>query len=116
MILECRNCELCKNQEPMIDVAKSCDVMWVGISAKMTNFKDELPLDARTYSGKLIREIEKLAENVTFYKTNIVKCPTLKNGKLVYPNKGNIDDCFPNFQKEIDRLKPKVISILEKMS
>ena len=34
MISHCTLCSLCQNQPPLLDNAKTCDVMWVGLSAK----------------------------------------------------------------------------------
>ena len=33
-ISKCKKCKLCKNQRPLLDKNNSCDIMWVGLSAK----------------------------------------------------------------------------------
>lgn len=33
-IKNCKQCNLCKNQKPLIEKNKKSDIMWVGLSAK----------------------------------------------------------------------------------
>lgn len=113
-IRNCRNCELCKNQKPLLDFCYNCDVMWVGLSAKkVENIEEAVPLDEKTQSGKVIAEIEHMLSNVKYYKTNVVKCAPLdKNGKLRYPNRTEMDVCMDNLDSEIVNLQPKVVFLL----
>jgi len=61
----------------------------------------------------LIQKIENILDEVTTYKTNLVKCvPLNEQQKLRYPNKKEIDSCFDNLQKEIDELSPKIVFLL----
>lgn len=114
-IKNCKNCELYKNQAPLLSNGQTCDVMVVGLSAKLIKFKDEKPLDKTTLSGALIEELEKASSNLTFYKTNLVKCvPLNKSGKLTYPNKRHCNACLSNLKAEINELKPKTVLLLGK--
>ena len=110
----CKNCNLCKNQKPLLDESRICDVMWVGLSAKIVeDVKKASPLDNTTQSGKVIAEIESMTSNLNFYKTNVVKCAPLDdNGKLRYPNRREMDACIDNLEREISNLNPKVIFLL----
>ena len=56
-ILNCQNCELYKNQLPLLDAIQEADVMWVGISAKKVGKKKEEPLAVDTNTGIIIRNI-----------------------------------------------------------
>ena len=107
-------CNLCKNQPPLLEKCKNCDVMWVGLSAKqIDNDTDAVPLDKSTNTGKVIADIEKENENVQYYRTNVVKCAPLdEKGKLRYPTKDELSVCMNNLQSEISNLKPKVVYLL----
>lgn len=113
-IKQCKRCNLYKNQNPLLDQLKVCDIMWVGLSAKkVDDIEKDMPLSTRTNSGGIIAEIESRCENVLTYKTNLVKClPLDENEKLRYPNTSEINTCFSNLIKEIDLLKPKIIFLL----
>ena len=113
-IRKCKKCDLCKNQAPLVEKCKNCDVMWVGLSAKQVgNYKDAVPLDKSTNTGKVIAEIESRNENVQYYRTNVVKCAPLDNeGKLRYPTREELSICMNNLQSEISNLKPKVVFLL----
>ena len=113
-IMNCNKCNMCNNQIPLLDKVEECDVMWVGLSAKLVdNVLDEIPLSATTRSGKLISEMESEVQGCKFYKTNIVKClPLNNNGKLRYPTKKEMDLCIVNLKREIEILKPKIIILL----
>ena len=113
-IEKCKKCDLCKNQIPLLDKAKNCDVMWVGLSAKkVDDVKKDTPLSENTNSGAVIAEIESRCEGILTYKTNLVKClPLDEANKLRYPKKDEIDICFENLIKEITTLKPKIVFLL----
>ena len=114
-ITRCKRCDLCQNQSPLLDKnTEKIDVMWVGLSAKQVKDKNHAyPLAPDTNSGKIILEIEELLPNITFYKTNIVKClPLNDKNKIRYPSKIEIETCLPNLIKEIEILNPKVIILL----
>ncbi len=109
----CSNCNLCNNQAPLLDDVKICQVFWVGLSAKKILDDNEKPLSPTTNSGKLICNVEEQCSGITTYKTNLVKCvPLDEQQKLRYPNKREIDDCFPNLVKEINELVPKIVFLL----
>ena len=113
-IKDCRRCSLYKNQLPLLDNIKDIDVMWVGLSAKEVNDIDKnIPLENNTNSGRIIEKIENNFDDISFYKTNLVKClPLDNNKKLRYPTKKEIDMCINNLLCEISYFKPKVIFLL----
>lgn len=113
-IMDCKKCDMCNNQRPLLDKVEECDVMWVGLSAKQVDdVLDEIPLSATTRSGKLINEVESEVNGCKFYKTNVVKCLPLNNkGKLRYPTKKEMELCIVNLKREIELLKPKIIILL----
>ena len=91
IIEKCNKCNISCNQKPLIDILRKSDIMFVGISAKMKETEDEIPLSENTNSGKLIKMIEErlLEENINIlcYRSNMVKCvPLDKEGKIRYPN------------------------------
>lgn len=112
-IKNCNKCGLCKYQTPLIDDTKVCQVFWVGLSAKKVTFESEKPLSPTTNSGKLICDVEERCAEVLTYKTNLVKCvPLDEQMKLRYPNRKEIDVCFPNLEREINDLKPRIVFLL----
>ncbi|RDY30963.1 uracil-DNA glycosylase family protein [Lachnotalea glycerini] len=112
-IRKCQKCGLCFNQKPLLDSEKECQVFWVGLSAKKTLSDLEIPLSPETNTGMLIQKIEEILDEVTTYKTNLVKCvPLNEQQKLRYPNKKEIDSCFDNLMKEIDEMSPKIVFLL----
>lgn len=113
-IRNCRKCKLYKNQEPLVDKKYECDVMWVGLSAKkVEDVNKNYPLENNTNSGKIIEEIEKKRDDLTFYKTNLVKClPLNEDGKLRYPTENEMEMCIKNLLMEIRELKPRVVFLL----
>lgn len=91
----------------------SCQVLWVGLSAKKITSDDETPLAKETNSGAIIHRIEESLGGVPTYKTNLVKCvPLDDHQKLRYPNSQEIDDCFFNLEKEIGTLAPRIVFLL----
>lgn len=112
-IRKCQKCGLCKNQKPLLDRSKECQIIWVGLSAKKMKSREEIPLSPDTNSGMLIKKIEELCQDVTTYKTNLVKClPLTDQQKLRYPNKKEIDCCFENLMSEIEIMDPKIVFLL----
>ena len=72
-ISNCKECNLCTNQKPLMDRLRECDIMWVGLSAKrVKDVNVNYPLENNTNSGRLIEEIERKNPNIKYYKTNNV--------------------------------------------
>ena len=115
-ISKCKNCKLCKNQKPLLDKSTSCDIMWVGLSAKkVEDIHKTIPLCNDTNSGKIIEKIENRLNEFKFYKTNLVKClPLDKNNKLRYPTTEEMKSCIENLLLEINYFNPKFIFLLGK--
>lgn len=112
-IKKCNKCSLCKYQEPLIEEANDCSVIWVGLSAKIATYEGEGPLSPKTNSGELLHNVEGKCPNVPMYRTNLVKCvPLNEEGKLRYPNRKEIDVCLPHLKNEIDELAPQIIFLL----
>lgn len=112
-IRKCQKCGLCKNQRPLLDKTRKCQVIWVGLSAKKMESCEEIPLSPDTNTGMLIKKVEELCQDVTTYKTNLVKClPLTEKQKLRYPNKKEIDCCFENLMSEIESMDPKIVFLL----
>ncbi len=115
-ISKCKKCKLCKNQRPLLDKKSSCDIMWIGLSAKkVEDINKTIPLCNDTNSGKIIEKIENKLNDFKFYKTNLVKClPLDKNNKLRYPTMEEMNSCIENLLLEINNYKPKIIFALGK--
>lgn len=63
----------------------------------------------------MVAEIEEPYRNeLTFYKTNLVKCLPLKQDKIRYPLQHEMEKCYPNLENEIRELEPSVIFLLGK--
>lgn len=107
---KCQNCSLYRNQLPLLDTLREADIMWVGLSAKKVP-EGGIPLSPDTASGKLIREVEATC-GVTGYKTNLVKCLPLRDGKLRYPDREEMSRCFPNLLYELSVVSPKIVFLL----
>ena len=73
-----------------------------------------MPLSTNTNSGKLINSIEFFIPNVSFYKTNIVKCLPLEGERIRYPSKKEMETCFFHLENEIDSLNPRLVFLLGK--
>ena len=117
-IENCHKCNLYLSQLPLMDTSVKADIMLIGLSAKIKKNSDERPFDERTRSGKLVNQMEKIAEKYghCVYKTNIVKCPPVgDDGKLRYPNKEELDNCFENLLKEINVVKPRIVFMFGKI-
>lgn len=112
----CKACGLYLNQLPVLDVANKSHIFWVGLSAVQFDENIErIPLSPFTRSGALINDIQKpISKNISFYKTNIVKCLPLKDGKIRYPLEHEMEKCFPNFEYEINQLTPSIVFLLGK--
>jgi DNA polymerase len=113
---KCKACGLYLNQLPVLDKRKSSSVFWVGLSSVLiTEENYRIPLSPITKSGALIQRIEDpYLKDISFYKTNVVKCLPLSNDKIRYPLKHEMEKCYPNLVDEIDTLKPKTIFLLGK--
>jgi len=112
----CKSCGLYLNQLPALDKLKKSHAFWVGLSAvQFDEDVEKLPLSPLTNSGKLIEKIEAPFDNdISFYKTNLVKCLPLRGDKIRYPVEHEMEKCFPNFQYELKKLKPSVVFLLGK--
>ncbi|MDD3740587.1 MAG: uracil-DNA glycosylase family protein [Bacteroidales bacterium] len=112
----CKACGLFLNQIPVYDDEKKSSVFWVGLSSVLISADEAMqPLSPNTRTGSLIKKIEDtFVEDVSFYKTNIVKCVPLQDEKIRYPKRHEMEKCYPNFVDEITRLKPKVVFLLGK--
>lgn len=112
----CKACGLYLNQLPATDKEKKSNIFWVGLSAVLFDEGIErLPLSPLTRTGNLITHIEKgFKKSNSFYKTNLVKCVPLKDDKIRYPLEHEMEKCFPNFEFELDVLKPKIVFLLGK--
>ena len=109
---DCQACGLYCHQKPLTEPLKASPVICVGLSAKLSSCKDEIPLDPRTISGNIILEIEK-AIGFSFYKTNLVKCVPLDEiDMLRYPEDDEIAHCIPHLKGEIEEVQPKVVLLL----
>lgn len=113
-IRKCKKCRLFLNQQPLLDKKKSCDIIWVGLSAKKVDDIDsDFPLSPNTNTGSILFDIEKNYQSINTYRTNIVKClPLDENGKLRYPSNHEMVCCLNNFHLEIKTLKPKIVFLL----
>lgn len=112
-IHECMRCGLCNNQKPLLDVPKKCEIFWVGLSAKMVESDNDIPLSPTTNTGSLIQRVEEKNKSLLTYKTNLVKCvPLTSEQKLRYPSKSEIKSCFDNLIAELDEMAPKIIFLL----
>lgn len=112
-IIACHRCELHKQQPPLMDKAKTCQVMWVGLSAKIVYNDNEIPLAATTNTGRIIYEVERLCPQIVSYKTNLVKCaPVNKDGKLRYPNNNEISLCINHLNTELETFHPQIVFLL----
>ena len=119
-ITKCNRCSIVCNQKPLIDKLRKADIIFVGISAKIKETEDEIPLSENTNSGKLIKMIEeRLLEensNISCYRSNMVKCVALdKEGKIRYPNIWEIENCIDNLVYELSIVKPKVVVLLGRL-
>lgn len=119
-IIKCNRCSIVCNQKPLIDRLRKADIVFVGISAKLKETEDEIPLSENTNSGKLIKMIEeRLLEensNISCYRSNMVKCvPLDKEGKIRYPNSLEIENCIDNLVYELSIVKPKVVVLLGRL-
>ena len=119
-IIKCNRCSISYNQKSLIDILRKADIMFVGISAKIKETEDEMPLSENTNSGKLIKMIEeRLLEenhNISCYRSNMVKCvPLDKEGKIRYPDIVEIENCIDNLVYELSIVKPKVVVVLGRL-
>lgn len=112
-IQKCQKCGLYLNQKPLLDTEKECQVFWVGLSAKKVLSDTEGPLSPETNTGALIKQIEDGCEEISTYKTNLVKClPLTEQHKLRYPNQKEISCCITHLISEINAMSPKIVFLL----
>lgn len=112
-ILFCQKCSLCKTQPPLLDELKPCQVMWVGLSAKIVSSDNETPLAITTNTGEIIHKIECQCAQIANYKTNLVKCvPTDGRRKIRYPNTNEINSCITHLDNELQEVQPKIVFLL----
>ena len=119
-ITKCNKCSISCNQKPLVENMKKSDIMFLGISAKMKETEDEMPLSENTNSGKLIKMIEeRLLEennNLLCYRSNMVKCvPLNEDGKIRYPDNLEIENCIENLEYELNIVNPKVVVFLGRL-
>ena len=119
-IIKCNRCSIVCNQKPLVENMRKSDIMFVGISAKIKETEDEMPLSENTNSGKLIKMIEeRLIEknnNISCYRSNMVKCvPLNEKGKIRYPDSLEIENCIDNLVYELSIVKPKVVVLLGRL-
>lgn len=119
-ITKCNKCDISCNQKPLVENMKKSDIMFLGISAKMKETEDEMPLSENTNSGKLIKMIEeRLLEennNLLCYRSNMVKCvPLNEEGKIRYPDNLEIENCIENLEYELNIVNPKVVVFLGRL-
>ena len=119
-ITKCNKCDISCNQKSLVENIKKSDIMFLGISAKMKETEDEMPLSENTNSGKLIKMIEeRLLEennNLLCYRSNMVKCvPLNEEGKIRYPDNLEIENCIENLEYELNIVKPKVVVFLGRL-
>jgi len=80
------------------------------------NDEHKIPLSPSTKSGKLIQDVELASNgNISFFKTNLVKCLPLNEKKIRYPERVEMNKCYPNLETEIDIYKPKVVFLLGRL-
>lgn len=119
-ITKCNKCDISCNQKPLVDNMRKSDIMFLGISAKIKEKEDEMPLSENTNSGKLIKMIEeRLLEennNLLCYRSNMVKCvPLDEKGKIRYPDNLEIENCIENLVYELNIVNPKVVVFLGRL-
>ena len=119
-IIKCNKCDISCNQKPLVNNMRESDIMFLGISAKIKEKEDEMPLSENTNSGKLIKMIEeRLLEennNLLCYRSNMVKCvPLNEEGKIRYPYNLEIENCIENLEYELNIVNPKVVVFLGRL-
>lgn len=114
----CKSCGLNIFQGPALERAKKANIFWVGLSAvAFEEDEEKLPLSPLTPSGALIHDIEApLLTHHSFYKTNLVKCAPIDANKVRYPLSHEMEKCFPNFEWELEHLRPEMVFLLGKLA
>lgn len=118
-IENCQKCDICKLQKPLIEKGiEKADVMWIGLSATLSNQKSFRPLSPDTPTGKIISMIEDKClcngNDISFYHTNAVKCTPYdeKTSRLRYPNNLEMGNCFQYLADEIHIISPTLVFLL----
>ena len=52
--------------------------------------------------------------DISFYRSNLVKCFPAVNGKIRYPARDEMRSCFPNLVTELGAVAPRVVLLLGK--
>lgn len=114
-IASCTACMLCKHQPPLLDSPRLAEVFWVGLSAvKVDDVGSTRPLASDTRTGRLVDDIEARLADVSFYRTNLVKCFPESNGKIRYPKRDEMRCCFSNLMSEVEEVTPRIVLLLGK--
>lgn len=114
-IVSCTACMLCTHQPPLLDTPGLAEVFWVGLSAvKVDDVETTRPLASDTLTGRLVDDIEARLADMSFYRTNLVKCFPESNGKIRYPKRDEMRCCFPNLISEVEEMTPRVVLLLGK--
>ncbi len=114
-IASCSACMLYKSQRPLLDPPRLAEVCWVGLSAvKVDDIGSSRPLASDTRTGGLLEDIETRLGDISFYRTNLVKCFPESSGRIRYPKRDEMRSCFPNFVSEIEAVSPRVVLLLGK--
>lgn len=97
-VIECNKCQECLKQKILLDFQNNADIMIIGLSARIKKYEDEIPLDSRTRSGKIIDAFENIAQKhcMSVYRTNDKE----------------INACFEKLTDEINNIAPKLIILL----
>lgn len=86
------------------------DVFFTGLSAVPTpDVQSEEPFSASTRSGRLLREIAGDTSSTTIYYTNLVKCLPLREDRIRYPSRTELNLCFRNYSVELAQLLPQKV-------
>ena len=94
---------------------RAADVFFTGLSAVPTAQVDqEEPFSASTRSGNLLREVASELTSVRVYYTNLVKCLPLRDDKIRYPLRSELELCFSNYKAELTQLVPSKVVLFGK--
>ena len=102
---------MCKNQGPLVQRRRSAaDIFFTGLSAVPTaEAHKEEPFSANTRSGRLLREVASELSSATVHYTNLVKCLPLRNDRIRYPSRTELELCYRNYRAELVHLVPQKV-------